>query len=257
MFCKAKSCTTKGEQDIMLGIFRNRGNTKNTQILEYLVKHNHIKSHREAWKIKEEIQSDSGGIIVNSNKKAEEFQTMIDDATKNINESNILKISNYSKNPGSPVVSRTGKFKGKRSVIPNSKLLRHFGSEQDSKPFFSQPMHRSNFHMGQDELCSKCQLQFQSKPKSKRHCNSTQLIAPPNSPVNENDSDVFEESDRNKSKAYQMNLVGKGYKDTEFSGRDGALASKTSSHNLEDVPEPERRSINVFIPVDGMGGLWT
>lgn len=257
MFCKDKTCTTKGEQDIMLGIFRNRGNTKNTQKLEYLVKHSHIKSHREAWNIKEEIQRDSGGVIVNSNKKTEEYKTMMNDPTKHINESNILKISNYSKKPGSPVVSKTGKFKGKISVVPNSKLLRHLGSAQDNKPFFSQPIHRSNFRMGQDELCSKCQLHFQSKPKPKRHCNSTQLIAPPNSPADESDSDVFEESDRNKSKVYQMNPVGKGYKDTEFSGRDGACASKTSSNNGEDVPEPARRSINVFIPVDGMGGLWT
>ena len=180
----------------MLGIFRNRGNTENTQKLEYLVKHNHIKSHREAWNIKEEIQRDSGGVIVNSNKKTEEYKTMMNDPTKHINESNILKISNYSKKPGSPVVSKTGKFKGKISVVPNSKLLRHLGSAQDNKPFFSQPIHRSNFRMGQDELCSKCLLHFQSKPKR--------------------DSDVFEESDRNKSKVYQMNPVGKGYKDTVF-----------------------------------------
>ena len=254
MFCKDKSCTTKGEQDIILGIFRNRGNTKNTQILEYLVKHNHIKSHREAWKIKEKMQSDSIGITVDSKKTTEEYKRMMDDSTKNINDSNILKISNYSKNSGFPVVSKTGKFKGKISVISNSKLLRHSGSEQDSNPLFSQPMHRSNFLLSRNELCSKCQLPFQSKPKSKRNCNPTQLIAPPNSPADDAYPDVLEESDRNKSKIYQMNLVGKRYKASELSSEE---ESKMSSNKRKHAPEPARRSINVFIPFDGMGGLLT
>ena len=253
MFCKDKSCTTKGEQDIMLGIFKNRGNTTNKHKLEYLVKHNYIKNHREAWKIKEEKQSDSRGIIVNSNKKTEEYSRMTDDETKNINESNVLKISNYSKNTGSPVVSRNWKFKGKkRSVIPNSKLLRYIGSGQDSRLFFSQTMHGSKFGMGQDELCSKCQLQFQSKPKSKRNCNSAKLIAPPNSPADESDSDVLTESERNESNAYQID-ASEIYQADELPGMGGACAPKTSSNNCEDAPEPARRSINVFIPVDKMG----
>ena len=251
MFCKDKSCTTKGEQDIMLGIFKNRGNTTNKQKLEYLVKHNYIKSHREAWKIKEEQQSDSGGIIVNSN-KTEEYSRMTDDEIKNINESNVLKIRNYSKNTRSPVVSRNWKFKGKkRSVIPNSKLLRHMGSNQDSRPLFSQTMHGSKFGMGQDGLCSKCQLHLQSKRKSKRNCNSAKLVAPPNSPADESDSDVLTESERNESNAYQID-ASERYQADKLPGKGGACASKTSSDNCEDEPEPARRSINVFIPVDKM-----
>ena len=110
------------------------------------------------------MQSDSAAIIVNSNKKTEEYNRMIDDETKNINESNVLKISNYSKNTGSPVASRNWKFKGKkRSVIPNSKLLRRMGSDQDSRPLFAQTMHGSKFGMDQDELCSKCQLQLKKQ----------------------------------------------------------------------------------------------
>ena len=239
----------------MLGIFKNRGNTTNKQKLEYLVKHNYIKSHREAWKITEEEQSDSGGIIVNSNKKTEKCNRMTYEETKNINESNILKMSNYSKNAGSPVASRNSKFKGRKiSVIPNSKLQRHFESKKDSRPFYSQTMQGSKFRMGQDELCSKCQLQFQNKPKSRR--NSAKLIAPPNSPADENDSDVLAENERNESNAYQMHARER-YQVDELPGMGGACASKTSSNNCEDVPEPARRSINVFIPVDRIGELLT
>ena len=254
MFQKEKTNTTKGERDIMLGIFKNRGQSTNTQKLEYLVKHNYIVNHNDAWKVNENIDKEENEAVRKEMKRIDRLKEKMQEKSQD------SSCGHFRVNGKSQIISDKKAYKPRsfsRLLPPPTPRSR---SRQGQRPFSAVPnlaVVSSGSKVGQADLCRECQVRIQMK--NAQSYNSADLIAPPSSPEPQPwDGDPLMDYKRTNTGEFQMTLEnGKYQKCPLVKGSKKAPTGKVSNMTTDSFIRnlSGNKFLNVYIPTDEISSL--
>ena len=261
MFYKEKNSTTKGERDIMMGIFKNRGNSQDAHKLEYLIKHNYITSHADVWKVGESKQKGKMELIESERKKVERWKDEQND-NGGADQYGHSEIKHTDMKGRSQIISDK-KYKSSdatmslRSLWPPASGSK-FKNRSGQRPFSANPsiaVHASKLKKDHGDLCPVCQVQLEDI--NSRRLSYIYLKAPPSSPEpdpwdTQSCRDENPNTDCAEAEEFQMVQADGKYemcssKKLQKKTRN-QRSKKTNGTNYKH--SPQQKSLNVYIPTD-------